>query len=218
MKGLLEGHLLPGDRLVENDLAQLLGVSRSPVREALAELTQSGMLVRELGRGSRVRQWTKQDLEDLFGVRSVLEGFAARLVHGRIDDKSRKAFEKIITRMRTAGARNDFAAMIELDLEFHQLLWRLAGNSLLLQVLEGLSQQFRLFLTMNWKFHGGLANVADKHVVLLDAVLNDTSAAAERAMHHHVVVDEMVAMSREQPSAGDKAGRQENSEDHGVHR
>jgi hypothetical protein len=60
--------------------------------------------------------------------------------------------------------------------------------------------------------------VADKHVVLLDAVLNDTSAAAERAMHHHVVVDEMVAMSREQPSAGDKAGRQENSEDHGVHR
>jgi DNA-binding GntR family transcriptional regulator len=224
MKGLLEGRLLPGDRLVENDLAQLLGVSRSPIREALAELVQSGMLVRELGRGSRVRQWTKQDLEDLFGVRSVLEGYAARLAHGRIDAKSKKVFEKIIARMRTAGARNDFAAMIELDLDFHQLLWRLAENSLLQQVLGGLSQQFRLFLTMNWKFHGGLSMVAERHVFLLKTLLHDTPAAAEKAMHHHVVVGEMVAVPREPsriPEIGeraDKAGRTVNSEDHGVHR
>ena len=192
MKGLLDGRLQPGDRLVENDLANLLGVSRSPIREALAELAQSGVVVREMGKGSRIRRWTKQDLKDLFGVRSVLEGFAARLAAGRIDEKSRKAFEKIIARMRAAGGRNDFATMIELDLEFHLLLWRLAGNALLEQVLEGLSQQFRLFLTMNWKFHGGLSKVADNHVRLLDALLLHDPAEAEKAIQHHVVVEEMV--------------------------
>ena len=222
MKGLLEGRLEPGDRLVENDLANLLGVSRSPIREALAELSQSGVVVRETGRGSRIRQWTKQDLEDLFGVRSVLEGYAARLVAGRVDPKSRKALEKIISRMRNAGNRGDFAGMIDLDLEFHTLLWQLSGNPLLQMTLEGLSQQFRLFLTMNWKFHGGLTEVADNHVRVLDALLQGVPAVAEEAMHHHVVVEEMVSGLAGHHAAAARPDRSKRAataaESQGVHR
>lgn len=221
MQGLLDGHLQPGDRLVENDLANLLGVSRSPIREALAELAQSGVVVREMGRGSRIRQWTKQDLEELFGVRSVLEGYAARLVVGRIDDKSRRAFERIITRMRAAAARNDFATMIELDLEFHFLFWRHSGNALLQQTLEGLSQQFRLFLTMNWKFHGGLSRVATNHERLLKALVQDSPAQAEDAIQHHVVVEEMVSATDDHtPPTGSQRHRDERvsaTRIHGVH-
>ncbi len=159
--GLLDGHLRPGDRLVENDPREPPGRQPSPIREALTELAQSGVIVREPGRGGRIREWTRKDLEELFGVRSILEGYATRLVVPRFDERMRKDFERIIARMRSAGRREDFLGMIELDLQFHELLWRIAGNALLERVLQGLSQQFRLFLTMNWKFHGGLNEVAD---------------------------------------------------------
>jgi len=193
LEGLLEGRLRPGDRLVENDLADLLKVSRSPIREALTELAQSGIIVREPGRGGRIREWTKQDLEDLFGVRAVLEGYAARLVAQRFDLRARAPFDQIVAKMERASAAQDYLAMVELDVRFHEMLWRSTRNPLLEQVLEGLSQQFRLFLTLNWKFHGGLEEVAGNHRKLLDALATKDPAAAALAMHEHVVVEKMIA-------------------------
>ena len=196
IQGLLDGSLRPGDRLIESDLVELLGVSRSPIREALTELAQSGVIDREPGRGGRIREWSKRDLEDLFGVRSELEGYAARLVCSSFKPQHRPKFERIIANMRKAAQRDDFLATIELDLEFHDLLWQLTDNALLQQVLGGLGQQFRLFLTLNWKFHGGLAEVADNHVRLLDAIASNDTAKAEKAMRQHVVVEKMVAALR----------------------
>lgn len=193
IEGLLEGRLQPGDRLVENDLVDLLGVSRSPVREALTELARSGVVVRELGRGGRIREWTGKDLEDLFGVRSELEGYAARLAAKNAVPAFQSKAGRIIARMRTAARNDDYMAMIELDLEFHEIIWDLSGNELLQEVLQGLSQQFRFFLTLNWKFHGGLDQVANKHQRLLDAVMSGDPKVAEPAMHEHVVVEKMLA-------------------------
>jgi DNA-binding GntR family transcriptional regulator len=195
VEGLLDGRLQPGDRLVENDLAGLLGVSRSPIREALTELTQSGVVVRDPGRGCRIRQWAKQDLEELFGVRSVLEGYAARLATKNFNQEARRIFTDLIEQMEAAGVAGDFLSMIELDLEFHRTLWRLSENSLLEHVLNSLSQQFRLFLTMNWRFHGGLENVAENHRRLLDKIASGDPAQATEAMDRHVVVEKMASLA-----------------------
>ena len=196
VKGLLEGRLKPGDRLIENDLVDLLGVSRSPVREALTELAQSGVIIREPGRGGRIREWTKEDLEDLFGVRGELEGYAARLAAPKFNEAHRAKAEKIIAAMRKAAGKEDFLGMIELDMEFHQLLWSTSGNQLLQNVLEGLSQQFRFFLTLNWKFHGGLDQVADNHLKLLEALASKDPQIAEQEMLSHVIVEKMIAASQ----------------------
>jgi DNA-binding GntR family transcriptional regulator len=193
VKGLLSGRFRPGDRLVENDLAVLLGVSRSPIREALTELGQSGVVEREPGRGCRIRQWSQSDLEELFSVRALLEGYAARLACERFGNKERKAFERILKHMGRAGERSDYARMIDLDLEFHLALWRCAGNHLLLQVLESLSQQFRLFLTLNWKFHGGLEQVARNHRHVVEAIASGDPSRADAALHAHVRVEPMIA-------------------------
>jgi DNA-binding GntR family transcriptional regulator len=193
IKGLLEGRLRPGDRLVENDLVDLLGVSRSPVREALTELAQSGVIIREPGRGGRIREWTSKDLEDLYGVRGELEGYAIRRAATRFSPADNAKAEKIIGSMHKAAARDDYLGMIELDMQFHELLWQAADNALLQQVLESLSQQFRLFLTLNWKFHGGLSDVADNHRKLLDALASGDPEIAEKAMVGHVVVEKMIS-------------------------
>ncbi len=191
VEGLLDGRLRPGDRLVETQLADVLGVSRSPIREALTELAQSGVIIREPGRGGRIREWTRKDLEDLYGVRGVLESFAISLIVPRMTKKTAGMFKELIEAMRTAGIEQDYMTMIELDLAFHRTIWRITENALLEQVLEGLSQQFKLFLTLNWKFHGGLEDVADKHRVLLAAMTSGSVEQAEAAMRKHVVVVRM---------------------------
>jgi len=194
--GILSGRFHPGDRLVENDLAALLGVSRSPIREALTELSKSGVVEREPGRGCRIRQWSRADLEELFAIRALLEGYAARLACVRYGPSEQTAFDRILGDMRLAAERSDFAEMIDLDLAFHLVLWRCAGNRLLLQVLESLSQQFRLFLTLNWKFHGGLERVAENHRVVVEAIASGNTVRAERALHAHVRVEPMVEALR----------------------
>ncbi|WP_439578674.1 GntR family transcriptional regulator [Elioraea sp.] len=191
IEGLLAGRLRPGDRLVETDLADQLGVSRSPIREALSELAQSGVIIREPGRGGRIRQWTRRDLEDLYGVRFVLEGYAVRLAMPRMTAADEVEFSAVIEAMRRAATADDYMEMIELDLAFHQVLWRISGNRLLEQVLQGLSQQFRLFLTMNWRFHGGLEDVAENHVKLLGALRSGNAEQGDAAMREHVVVERM---------------------------
>lgn len=203
VQGLLDGRLKPGQRLVELDIADALGVSRSPIREALSELTQLGVVTREPGRGCRIREWTRQDLEDMFGLRGVLEGYAAELAAQNITPTAQRSFQKIIARMRTAAARDDYIGMIDLDLEFHELLWSLSGNSLLQSVLEGLSHQFRLFLTMNWRFHGGLKDVPGNHERLLEGITSKNPAQVRAAIDEHVVVMKMMTTSGETSRAED---------------
>jgi len=191
MEGILRGRFRPGDRLVENELAEMLGISRSPIREALTDLDRSGLITREPGRGATIRKWGAHDLEELFSVRGLLEGQAARLVAAEAPALDVRPFETIMARMEETAHGEDYAAMVELDLEFHRTLWSLAGNRLLAQVLEGLSHQFRLFLTLNWRFHGGLHHVADNHRRLLAGLASGDPERAERAMQEHVVVERM---------------------------
>jgi DNA-binding GntR family transcriptional regulator len=114
--GLLSGRFQPGDRLVESELAALLGVSRSPIREALTELAQSGVVESAPGRGCRIRNWSMADLEELFAVRGLLEGYAARLACTRFGREEKATFALIIADMQIAGQRSDFAFMIVLFL------------------------------------------------------------------------------------------------------
>ncbi len=192
MDGLLNGNFQPGDVLVESELAELLGVSRSPIREALQDLQNSGVVTKSPGRRAMIRSWTAKDLEELFSVRALLEGHAARLVAARKGDADPKDLHCIVAEMNEAAGVEDYARLVQLDLEFHEELWRLADNDILRTVLDGLKQQFRLFHTMNWKFHGGANCVSKNHQILIDAVTGDDPDAAEKAMRAHVVVEKMM--------------------------
>ena len=191
--GLLSGRFKPGDPLVENELSELLGVSRSPIREALIELQKAGLVTKEPGRRAVIRSWSSHDLEELFAVRALLEGFAARLVAAQGADQNLTQLHESVAAMREAAAGEDYARLVQLDLEFHEELWRLSENKLLRNVLEGLKQQFRLFLTMNWKFHGGANRVHENHQAVIDALEKAPPEEAEKIMQEHVVVERMVA-------------------------
>lgn len=197
INGVLSGRFQSGARLVESELAAMLGVSRSPIREALTELAQSGVVEWSPGRGCRIRQWSLTDLEELFAVRGLLEGYAARLAAARFTRDDEVHLTRIMNSMDTAANRSDYAQMIDLDLEFHFALWKCAGNQMLLRVLEGLSQQFRLFLTLNWKFRGGLQDVSGLHKTVVEALVSGDAARAEQAIQLHVRAESVVETLRQ---------------------
>ncbi len=194
--GLLDGRFVPGDCLVENELSEMLGISRSPVREALVELQKAGLITKQPGRRAVIRSWSSRDLEEMFAVRALLEGYAARLAAERGEELDLDRLREIVVEMRQAAKDDDFSALVQSDLKFHEELWRLSGNALLQSVLNGLKQQFRLFLTMNWKFHGGANRVHANHQVVIDALESGDPDTAEDVMKKHVVVERMVAESR----------------------
>ena len=194
--GLLDGRFKPGDCLVENELSEMLGISRSPVREALVELHKAGLIIKRPGRRAVIRSWSTRDLEELFAVRALLEGYAARLAASRGGELELEALGEIVAEMRQAAKEEDFSSLVRLDLAFHEELWRLSGSTLLQSVLNGLKQQFRLFLTMNWKFHGGANRVHANHRAVIDALESGNPDTAEEIMKKHVVVERMVADRR----------------------
>jgi DNA-binding GntR family transcriptional regulator len=194
--GLLDGRFRPGDYLIEKDLSEMLGISRSPIREALVELQKAGVIIKRPGRRAVIRSWSARDLEELFAVRALLEGYAARLVASRGDDLELESLREIVVEMRKAAKNESLSSLVRLDLAFHDELWRLSGNTLLQSVLNGLKQQFRLFLTMNRKFHGGANRVHAYHQVVIDALESRNPDTAEEVMKKHVVVESMVADRR----------------------
>ncbi|MGQ7312790.1 GntR family transcriptional regulator [Microbacterium arabinogalactanolyticum] len=132
------GELLPGERLVERRLAERLGVSHIPVREALTRLAEERLIVREPRRGARVAELTAQDLEEISSLRIVLEQFMAIRVQERWSDESAKRLQDILDAMEAAPI-GDMDEVLRQDRAFHEALADLSEH----RFVTELSSQLR---------------------------------------------------------------------------
>ncbi|HEV7749965.1 MAG TPA: GntR family transcriptional regulator, partial [Baekduia sp.] len=128
---ILSGHYPPGSRLVETRIAQELGISQAPVREALRDLDQLGCVVHEPFRGCSVRELSIDDLLEAFPVRAALESLAARLAARRIGDDELALLEGFVGTMRVAGDEGDALAESAADAAFHATIVQAARNAVL---------------------------------------------------------------------------------------
>jgi DNA-binding GntR family transcriptional regulator len=116
---IVDGKIPPGARLIESDLCAVLNVSRTPLREGLRRLEQDGMIERHAGLGLRVTEVTRDGVEEIFGIRSVLEGYAARLAAERITQDELRAIAAAHDDARAALERDDIQALIIANTRFH---------------------------------------------------------------------------------------------------
>src|SRR5438093_3385408 len=128
---ILSGRLGPGTRIIETRLAQELGVSQAPVREALRDLELFGFVVSSPFRGTQVRKISPEDLLEIYPVRAALEGVAARAAATRIAEATLAELEELIGAMREAAARNDHRAHVDADFAFHHAIIKASGNRML---------------------------------------------------------------------------------------
>src|SRR6478735_6062976 len=178
LDAILKGELQPGDRIIETRVAQQIGVSQGPVREALRDLELFGFVVSEPFRGTRVRETSREDLIDLYEIRAALEGVAAREAARRIDLETLQRLDSLLELMRATAAIGDRANYIDADNDFHRVIVQASGNRMLLQMWEGTRLTSTTLVTLTLVVRP-LAELAERHVDILDALRIGDSAAAE---------------------------------------
>jgi DNA-binding GntR family transcriptional regulator len=139
---IINGALKPGERIVESVLASRMQVSRAPFREALWLLASEGLVRLEAHQSAFVTQLSREDLEQIFEVRELLEIHAAKRLHAHLSPEKSAELEQALAALREAARRRDVQGFSEADREFHRTLGRLAGNRYLEQMLNGVCTVF----------------------------------------------------------------------------
>jgi GntR family transcriptional regulator, rspAB operon transcriptional repressor len=183
-EAVYDGVLEPGTWLREVVLAQALGVSRTPIREALARLEEEGIVVRESGAGARVVQISLDDMSVVYQVRGSLESLAAKLVAARVTDRLLQPFVLLQEEMRNAAADGDSAAFASANVRFHRQLAVSAGNPYLRRLLSTVEIGIRRFGARTFTPER-MQSVLQEHQQIVEAFTNrDPDAASEAAAAH----------------------------------
>jgi len=164
------GVLAPGTRLVEADLAERFGVSRGPIREALRELTRSGLALDRPRQGVFVSTPSDADLEQAFAFREALETAAAKIALAKVTAADIDRLRSILDAMDRACADSERAGGLALDLEFHREIFLFSGNVRMLSAHDDLAAQLLLSQTQNHALKEGVCPPAALHRDILDAL------------------------------------------------
>jgi DNA-binding GntR family transcriptional regulator len=186
LQRVVEGTYEPGSRIVETRIAQELGVSQGPVREALRDLEQLGCVVHEPYRGCSVRAFGPDELLEAFPVRAALEALAARLAAERISAAELAELDELLDRMRGAARRGDAHDQSQANASFHATVVRAARNATLQRQWDLLEPFSRTYLTVS-RPGIDLVHLSDRHVPILEALRRRDPEAAASAMHEHLM-------------------------------
>ncbi|HUM14313.1 MAG TPA: GntR family transcriptional regulator [Candidatus Nitrosotalea sp.] len=184
---IIAGRLKPGERIRERELVGLLGVSRSPLREAIRILETEGLITSVAYRGARVSDLSAADLRDMLDVRIMLESFAARLAIERLDDAALQAMEEQVSRARAAGVQVDLEANFELGLGFHDMLVAASGNRKVVQIHESLKRHQRRYQHFAFTRVGRDLRALEEHADIVGALRRRDLAAVEQGLRSHLL-------------------------------
>ncbi len=185
LEAISTGRLAAGARLTQEQLAEMLGVSRQPVSHALMLLKKQG-LVEEAGRrGLMVADLSPDDAENLYAVRGALDGLAAREAAARVSEVDMVRAERIMEQGRAALAANDLTAMLDADIAFHRAIYEMSGNPVIAETAALKWHQIRRVMGGVLVRRGNAAYVWDEHQAILDAIAVGDPQAAEQAAREH---------------------------------
>jgi DNA-binding GntR family transcriptional regulator len=184
---ILDGHQPAGARLVETDLATRFGVSRGPVRDALADLSRSGLVVDLPRRGTFVASLREEDLAEVYEVRRALEEGAVRMAVVRATAEDVAEMDRLLAVTEAAYHAGPLPAAWEADMAFHRVYCRMAGNGRLLQLFDNLASQTVLLMRTALAEHASLAWTppVEVHRHIADAIRGRDTAGAVRAVADH---------------------------------
>jgi len=184
---ILAGDLPAGAKLNEATIADLLGVSRGPVREAFRALEESGLVRLEKNRGVFVRQIDVKEADEIYEVRAVLDDFVGRRVAQTAKESDIRELRSLVERMDKAAAKNDLDTYYEVNLAFHDRLVQLTGNAKLLFTYRRLINELHLYRRTALGQAGAVPVSSHQHHDIVEKIAARQSAAAGRALFEHVI-------------------------------
>jgi DNA-binding GntR family transcriptional regulator len=200
---VVSGELAPGTLHSVQTLATQLGVSRTPVREALIKLAQQGMVRFERNRGVRVLQTSLHDLEEVFALRLLLEVPATRRACQLLDAAGRKELRKLFGQMQRAADADDEFRLWQYDRRFHQALIAASGNTRLVSYVDGLRDTVLRQGVSTAGSSRSLADIVAEHHAVLDRVEARDPDGAAAAMRRHIMHTAELLIAQEGGAAVD---------------
>ena len=196
-EAILTGEFKPGQPLIEMTLASQLGVSRAPLREALQSLSKDGLVETIPYRGTTVRTLSRKDIEEIYSLRSLHEGFAIRRIteRGRAGDIA--TLREICKKMQIAAQEQDFKHLNAQDDSFHRTLILLAEHDMLMTIWEQLSMRVRQIMALRNQLNHDPMAVALNHPPIVDAIAKGQTENAVNLIQTHVasaadlIIDDM---------------------------
>lgn len=185
-KAILKGDLKPGERLMEVDLASRMGVSRTPVREAMRMLELEGLVIMVPRCGARVAKISFKNLKDVLEVREALEELAITLACRRISEKQLEELRTAADKFEQTVKGGNEVKIAQADVRFHDIIVEASGNEKLVQMMQNLSEQmyrYRYEYVKNVNIHGELVR---EHRAMLESIENKNLEEAVRTVNNHI--------------------------------
>ncbi|HEY8541812.1 MAG TPA: GntR family transcriptional regulator [Pseudothermotoga sp.] len=194
---ILKGHYMPGERIVIDAVAKQLGVSITPVREALHHLAAQGLVSVEPHKGFTVKKWSKKEIEDLLFLRMYLEKLAIRLFIERKSDSS--VLAQIINKMKEAVETNDLHALTNHNSEFHKAILNGSGNEELCKIMNSLSEKLYRVRILSLSYPGRMNKSYEEHLSIYKTICEQNVVKAEKVIEDHIngVKDVLLARMNE---------------------
>ena len=183
---IIKGTYAPGDTILETKLADELGVSRTPVREAVWLLEVEGLVEITSKKGAVVLGISPKDVADIYAMRQLLEGLAARWATTNLTDLQIKELQKICDLSEFYVQKRNTEELANLDDKFHQLIYAASGSKILNLTLKHLHEFIQPARLHSITIEDRLSHSVTEHLVLLEAFQNRDETAAEAAMTHHI--------------------------------
>ena len=195
-QAILKGELAPGERLMEIQLAQKLGVSRTPIREAIRKLELEGLVLMIPRRGAEVARISEKSLKDVLEVRRSLEELAIELACQRMTEEDMQALEEAQKAFKAAIDQGDAMKIAETDEAYHDVIYHSTRNKRLVQILNNLREQmyrYRLEYLKDTQSHDRLV---EEHQKIVNAIIEKNKEEAVRLIQEHIYIQELTVIKK----------------------
>ncbi len=182
---ILKGRLAPGTRLTESELSKRFGSSRAPVREAIRRLESEGLVRSDFWRGSRVAEHSPRELYELYSLRGVIEGYAARLIPDGFSGEDRSRMDVILDAMQEAADRGDWLAVAQHDTQWHRVIMVAAQQPVLLAAWENANGPLQMTFSRTAGTFYSAKHIKARHQAVIEAIETDRSMATEEIIRSH---------------------------------
>jgi len=185
---ILRGSLKPGERVSEPELAERFGISRTPIREAFRQLESEGYLQVIPRKGAVVASLSERDVEEFYAVKTILEGFAARLAAEKMSAKDIEKLEAINEKLHKLAEEGDVKNFFKVHDEFHEIFIKAAGNEKLLELINQLIRRFKRLRLASLAQPGRMNVSVKEHDQLIEAFKRHDGKSADSLVRHTATI------------------------------
>ena len=195
---VVSGRLKPGERVPEQEIAENLGISRTPIREAFRQLESEGFISVTPRKGAVVSPITDKDVNEFYAIKSLLEGFAAKTACTKLAQKDIKRLDSLNSQMGRCAEKSDVKGFFKLDNQFHDIFLKACGNEKLCAMVYQLVQQFERFRITALSVPGRMTDSVKQHRDIIEAFRESNVALVESLVmanaekSGHMLVEELL--------------------------